>query len=73
MAITEDKEADNEPATTVSKGHLGKKLLVKDKLLSKIRFTRAKSPAELDIKEEIIVKVQMIKDPDKPFVNNQYR
>ena len=73
MAITEDKEADNEPATAVSKGHLGKKLLVKDKLLSKIRFTRAKSPAELDIKEEIIVKVQMIKDPDKPLVNAQYR
>ena len=70
--MTEDKEADNEPAI-VSKGHLGKKLLVKDKLLSKIRFTRAKSPAELDIKEEIIVKVQMIKDPDKPLINNRYR
>ena len=72
--MTEDKEADNEPASAM-KGHMGKKLLVKDKLLSKIRFTRAKSPAELDItKEDIIVKVQMIKDPDKPLVQqNQYR
>ena len=70
MTIKEDKDADNDPG----KGQLGKKLLVKDKLLSKIRFTRAKSPAELDIhKEEIIVKVQMIKDPDKPLMTTQYR
>lgn len=75
--MTEDKEADNEPmaANGGGKGHMGKKLLVKDKLFSKIRFTRAKSPAELDIsKEDIIVKVQMIKDPDKPApVSTQYR
>ena len=51
MTVTEDKEADNEPVAS-GKGHMGKKLLVKDKLFSKIRFTRAKSPAELDINKE---------------------